>query len=169
MPRTSRVKAEALKDVEAVVFDFDGVFTDNHVVVFEDGGEAVVCSRADGPGLERLRSLGIPMAIMSAETNPVVSRRAEKLKLRVYQGLSDKVATLKKYAADEHLDLGRIAYVGNDINDAGCLEIVGMPVVVADAMLEVKPLARIVLKKKGGQGAVREFCDMIWESKKSAS
>ena len=168
MPRMSRANAQELRDVEAVIFDFDGVFTDNRVVVFEDGREAVVCNRGDGLGLERLRSLGIPMVIMSTETNPVVSRRAEKLRLPVYQGLSDKAATLKKFAADEGLDLSRIAYVGNDINDAGCLEIVGMPVVVADAMLEVKSLARIVLKKKGGQGAVREFCDMLWGSRKNA-
>ena len=168
MPRMSRANAQELRDVEAVIFDFDGVFTDNRVVVFEDGREAVVCNRGDGLGLERLRSLGIPMVIMSTEPNPVVSRRAEKLRLPVYQGLSDKATALKKFAADERIDLSRIAFVGNDINDAGCLEIVGMPVVVADAMLEVKSLARIVLKKKGGQGAVREFCDMLWVSKKSA-
>ena len=62
-----------------------------------------------------------------------------------------------------------MAFVGNDVNDQPCLEAVGLPVVVADAAEEIIPLAHIVLKQKGGYGAVREFCDMVWNAKKELS
>jgi 3-deoxy-D-manno-octulosonate 8-phosphate phosphatase KdsC-like HAD superfamily phosphatase len=61
------------------------------------------------------------------------------------------------------------AYVGNDVNDAGCLELVGLPVVPADAWPEVLPLARIVLTRRGGYGCVREFCDAVWQAKREAA
>ena len=154
---------EALvRSLQAVVFDFDGVFTDNRVWVFEDGREAVACDRADGIGLSRLRTLGLKMTILSTETNPVVSRRAEKLKIPCLQGVADKVAALKIYAAENRLDLKRVAFVGNDVNDLDGLRLVGLAVAPEDAYPEVKARARWILKRKGGMGAVREFCDQVW-------
>ena len=71
-----------LKKIKAIVFDFDGVFTNNRVIVSEDGKESVICNRSDGIGLEMLRSLGIPMTIISTEKNPVVAQRATKLEFQ---------------------------------------------------------------------------------------
>jgi len=147
----------------AIVFDFDGVFTDNRVLVTDDGHEAVVCHRSDGLGLERVRSLGVPLIVLSTETNPVVQRRCEKLGLPCRSGLPDKAAALAEWLREEGLDARDVVYVGNDINDRGCLEMVGGPVVVADALDEVRPLARLVLSRKGGEGAVREICDLVYE------
>lgn len=152
-----------LNEIEAVVFDFDGVFTDNRVFVFEDGKEAVVCNRSDGLGISRLRRMGIEMLILSTETNPVVTKRAQKLKLPVMQSVDDKLSAITAWSKENGIPMKHIAYLGNDINDRYCLENVGMAVVVSDAMPEVKPLAQIILKKAGGNGAVREFCDMIWQ------
>ena len=152
-----------LKKIEAVVFDFDGVFTDNRVLVFDDGLEAVICNRSDGFGISRLRRLGIDMLILSTETNPVVTKRAQKLKLPVIQSVDDKLSTITAWSKENSIQMKHIAYLGNDINDKDCLECVGMPVVVADAMPEVKPLAQVILQKTGGNGAVREFCDMLWQ------
>ena len=165
MDRTIRLKTD-LKKIEAVVFDFDGVFTDNRVFVFQDGYEAVVCNRADGFGINRLRHLGIEMLILSTEINPVVTQRAHKLNLPVIQSVEDKLVVLLEWAKRKKIRMEHIAFLGNDINDQTCLEKVGMPVVVADAMPEVKPFARIILKKDGGKGAVREFCDRLWQAKK---
>ena len=155
-----------LKDIKAVVFDFDGVFTDNRVLISEDGVEHVICTRADGLGLERLKRLKIPMAIISSETNLVVAKRAKKLGLPAYHGLSDKTVALKSFVEELTIDLKQVAYLGNDINDEDCLKMVGVPVIVADSVSEIRPLAKIILSKNGGDGAVRELCDMIWDSQK---
>ena len=164
MDLTNSLKKDLMK-IEAVVFDFDGVFTDNRVIVFQDGNEAVVCNRSDGLGISRLRNLGIEMLILSTETNPVVTQRAYKLNLPVIQSVEDKLLVLVEWAKQKKILMDHIAFLGNDINDQICLERVGMPVLVADAMPEVKPLAKVILKKDGGKGAVREFCDMLWQAK----
>ena len=79
------------KNIKAIVFDFDGVFTDNRVIVSENGKESVICNRADGLGLEMLRILDIPMTIISTEKNLVVSSRAKKLKIPVVHGVKNKI------------------------------------------------------------------------------
>lgn len=147
--------------VEMVVFDFDGVFTDNRVLVMQDGTEGVLCSRADGFGLDRLRKLGIKMFVLSREKNPVVSARCKKLKLPCIQGCDRKADTLIKEAKKFDIPLQHVAYLGNDINDLECLEIVGLPACVADAYPEVIAVSKFITVKKGGKGAVREFCDYI--------
>ena len=72
---------ERARDIELVVFDFVGVFTDNRVLVLEDGREAVFCNRSDGRGLERARAAGVKMLVLSKEQNPDVGARCRKLKL----------------------------------------------------------------------------------------
>jgi 3-deoxy-D-manno-octulosonate 8-phosphate phosphatase (KDO 8-P phosphatase) len=153
----------ALRQVQLVAFDFDGVMTDNRVYVNERGEESVACSRFDGLGLSRLRALAIPTCIVSTEVNPVVARRAEKLKTDVTQGVEDKVAAVAAYAARHGATLARTVFVGNDINDLPVLRAVGIPIVVADAHPSVRGAAAYVTERAGGQGAVREICDMIAE------
>lgn len=159
MPVAIRGKCQRLR---GVVFDFDGVFTDNRVLVLEDGREGVLCSRSDGFGLARLRELGLAMTILSTEKNPVVAQRAKKLQIACIHGVDDKEARLKQFARDQDIPLPELAYLGNDINDAGCLKAVGLAVVVADAFPEIRPLADWILTRKGGDAAVREFCDAVW-------
>ena len=154
-----------LRAVGLVVFDFDGVFTDNRVWVNEDGDESVACWRGDGIGLRRLDEVGVQYLIVSTEPNPVVARRAEKLRARCIHDVADKLAVLREEAAARVSGLDAVAYVGNDVNDASCLEAVGLPVVPADAWPEVVPLARWVLDRPGGHGCVRELCDAIWQSR----
>ena len=154
-----------LRAVGLVVFDFDGVFTDNHVCVSETGEESVACWRGDGIGLRRLEEVGVPYVIVSTEPNPVVARRAEKLRARCVHDVADKLAVLRDEADRARVELDAVAYVGNDVNDATCLEAVGLPVVPADAWPEVVPLARWVLRRAGGHGCVRELCDAVWRSR----
>ncbi len=152
------------KNIKAIVFDFDGVFTDNRVIVSEDGKESVICNRSDGIGLEMLRSLGIPMTIISTEKNTVVSQRANKLNIPVVHGVENKVEELEKFAKSINVEYKNIAFVGNDINDAECMKKVGFPIAVADAVDDIKIISSLVLEKKGGDGAVREFCEPIYQS-----
>ncbi|MGL4339631.1 MAG: cytidylyltransferase domain-containing protein [Rhodoglobus sp.] len=148
-------------DVDAVVTDFDGVHTDDRVHVGADGSEFVTASRSDGMGVDLLRRAGMPILIISTETNPVVSARARKLQVEVQQAVTDKAAVLTSWASENNLDLGRIAFVGNDVNDLGCLALVGWPVAVADAHPAVLAASRVILSRRGGRGALRELADRI--------
>ena len=159
--------ARLRRDIRLVAFDFDGVFTDNAVYVFEDGREAVRCSRADGIGLSRLKQAGIVTVIISTETNAVVSARARKLGVRCVQGCEDKRAALDTLLAEHGLTLAEAAFVGNDVNDLPCLTAVALPMVVADAHPAVVSVARYQTQARGGYGAVREVCD--WLAQAAAS
>jgi YrbI family 3-deoxy-D-manno-octulosonate 8-phosphate phosphatase len=156
-----------LERVRFAVFDFDGVFTDNRVWVNERGEEALAFSRSDGLGLRRLDEVGVPYLIVSLEVNPVVGARAQKLQAACMQGADDKLSVLREQAERRGVALEQTAYVGNDVNDAECLRAVGLPVVPADAWPEVKPLARWVLERPGGNGCVREFCDAVWQAQRA--
>ena len=153
--------ADLIRTVRLVAFDFDGVFTDNSVYVSQDGTESVRCHRGDGIGLRKLEQLGIDTIIISTEVNPVVSVRSEKLKIRCVQGIDDKAQALQDIANDMSLELGQIAFVGNDVNDLSGLKIVGLPIVVQDAHADVIPHAKYRTETPGGYGAVREVCDMF--------
>jgi len=150
--------------IRLVVFDFDGVFTDNTVMTDSAGNEAVRSWRGDGLGLQALRSLSIATWVLSTETNVVVARRCEKLGIPFRQSLADKHEALLEVAAAEGVGLDEVAFVGNDINDAACLRAVGVPIVVFDAHVDVLPLARYRTRSGGGFGAVREVCDWIGAS-----
>ena len=152
---------ERIRAIRLVAFDFDGVFTDNMVYVFEDGSEAVWCFRGDGIGLRKLERMGIEIVIISTETNPVVSARSGKLGVRCVQSCEDKRAALEAIVQEMGLSLAQVAFVGNDINDLPCLTCVGLPIVVRDAHPDVIPHARYQTKARGGHGAVREICDLI--------
>jgi YrbI family 3-deoxy-D-manno-octulosonate 8-phosphate phosphatase len=152
---------QRIRAIRLVVFDFDGVFTDNTVYVFEDGAEAVRCFRSDGIGLRKLERLGIAAVIISTETNPVVSARSRKLGIRCVQGCEDKRTALENIVQEMGLSLTQVAFIGNDINDRSCLACVGLPIVVQDAHPEVISLARYQTRTRGGHGAVREVCDLF--------
>lgn len=147
--------------LQAVVFDFDGVFTDNTVVVDQNGVESVRCWRSDGLGLARLHELGLKTLIISTEVNPVVSVRAKKLKTDCIQGVEDKAAAIAEWSASTGIPLSSIAFVGNDINDIPVLKEVGLPIAVEDAYEEIFPFIKYRTSKPGGYGAVREVCDLI--------
>jgi YrbI family 3-deoxy-D-manno-octulosonate 8-phosphate phosphatase len=145
---------------DALVFDFDGVFTDNGVYVDEAGRESIRCDRSDGMGVARIRDR-LPILILSTESNPVVRARADKLQVPCIQGSGDKLADLRAWLDRESLRLDRCVYVGNDLNDVGCLEACGWGVAVADAYPEAAEAADAHTERPGGHGAVREVCDTI--------
>ena len=155
------VDAPERLDVDAVVTDFDGVHTDDSALVDSEGRELVRVSRSDGMGVALLRRAGVPLLILSTETNPVVRARAEKLRVPVRHGVEDKASALTAWAADAGLRLDRVAYLGNDVNDLPAMSLVGWPVATADAHPAVRAAARVVLQRRGGHGAVRELADRV--------
>ncbi len=144
-----------------VVFDFDGVMTDNRVWVNQEGVESVAADRGDGMGVDMLLAAGFKAVIISTEPNPVVGARAKKLNLPYFHGVGDKAATLRAYLAQEDISPDESIYIGNDVNDLPCFPIVACALVVADAHVSVRHQADKILANPGGHGAVREVCDLI--------
>jgi 3-deoxy-D-manno-octulosonate 8-phosphate phosphatase (KDO 8-P phosphatase) len=156
---------ETLAAVQLVVFDFDGVFTDNTVYTDQHGIETVRCWRSDGLGLARLRAIGVQAYILSTEENPVVLARAKKLKIPCMQGVADKAAAIMDVCHAKGISLERTVFLGNDINDIPAFKLVGLAVAVADAYPEVHPHVAYRTERRGGYGAVREVCDLIFHAR----
>ena len=148
-------------DIDLIVFDFDGVMTDNTVYVFDDGREAVRCNRADGLGCDLLRAAGVAMMILSTETNTVVAARARKLKVEAVHGSTDKETALAGIITERGLDAPRVMFVGNDLNDLSAMRLVGWPVAPADAHPSIRAKARLVTQACGGAGVVRELANFF--------
>lgn len=152
-----------ISDVSAIVFDFDGVLTNNKVYVSETGEETVRCDRADGYTFELLKKLGLKIFILSSEKNPVVKMRAKKLNIDLIYGSKNKKNDLKKLCKKNSLDLKRLVYVGNDINDLEAMKASGFSFAVADSVKEVKKVADFVLESKGGDMVAREIFNNFLE------
>jgi YrbI family 3-deoxy-D-manno-octulosonate 8-phosphate phosphatase len=149
--------------VEALILDFDGVFTNNKVIVLQDGREGVLCNRSDGWGIAQIKKQGIDVLILSTETNPVVQARADKLGIPCIHGVEDKGSILLDWIKEHKIDPDQIVYVGNDVNDLSCMALVGCAAAVADAHPQVLAVADLILENNGGEGAIREVCDLILE------
>ena len=158
-------------DVHTIIFDFDGVFTDNKVWVNQDGEEWVRCDRADGLAIDLLRSAssrGLVEAdvfILSTETNSVVEKRAAKLRLTCHHGVHDKLAFVQErldtrfpHSADPYAG---VVFLGNDLNDLPLLRRAGWAVVPVDAHPLVKVTADVVLSERGGDSFVRGFVERM--------
>ncbi|MDB9716715.1 HAD hydrolase family protein [Methylophilaceae bacterium] len=151
----------SINDIDAIVLDFDGVLTNNMVHLDQDGREWVSCSRADGLAFDVLRKLKKLSYIISTEKNPVVSERGKKLKIPVFQGVENKVNSLIALAKENCLDIDRILYVGNDLNDYQAMQMCGYSLCPADSHSKIKKISSTTLKTKGGNGVVREIVEEI--------
>jgi len=162
---TVKFMLDLLKDIEMVFFDFDGVFTDNRVLVSSDGKESVFCHRSDGIGLSRIKEVGVASMVISSESDTVVTKRCTKLKIKCIQACENKLQVMTRIITERNLNPKQIAFVGNDLNDLECMMYVGIPIAVADAYPQIKTSAKLVTACKGGYGAVREICDWILDVK----
>lgn len=162
-----RAKRPMPKNIKLLVLDFDGVVTDNRVWVSETGQEMIAANRGDSLIMGKLKQSGTDVIILSSEVNPVVAARARKMKVEAIHGvgLDDKRVVLENLLKERQIDPADVAYIGNDINDLACFELVGWSVAVADAQPEVLRAADFVTVKAGGHGAVREICDLFLSTK----
>lgn len=161
----------SLSVIHTVVFDFDGVFTDNKVWINQDGRESVCCDRRDGLAFDLVRAfrrkgqLTAEFFILSKETNPVVLKRANKLKLDCHHGVGNKLDFMTKYLClrfPDHADpFAGVVYLGNDLNDLPLMRRVGYAVAPKDAHPLVCDTAHMVLEQRGGEGFVRAFIEYL--------
>jgi len=163
-----RKKVEA---VSVLIMDVDGVMTDGKIIIDDLGNETKHFNARDGHGIKLLMRAGIEVFFLTGRESKVVEHRAHELGVRdVYQGSKNKGESLDRILNEKGLLSGSMAYMGDDIVDIPVFRKVGLSVAVADAGPEVLQIADYVTEKKGGDGAVREVCEMIlkiqgrWES-----
>jgi 3-deoxy-D-manno-octulosonate 8-phosphate phosphatase (KDO 8-P phosphatase) len=151
--------------VRLVVTDVDGVLTDGGVYYSERGEELKRFNVRDGMGVELLRARGIRTAFLSRETSGSVSARARKLRLEhVWLGVADKRAHLDALLRETGLTTAELAYIGDDVNDLGIIEVIGRDGLTAapsDAAPAIARAVHLLLPGRGGHGAFREFADWI--------
>jgi len=148
---------------ELIILDFDGVLTDNHVYLSENGIESVKCSRADGLGFDALRRINKKCIILSTENNKVVTRRAEKIGVEAFQGVKSKTDFIESYTQDMGIKSENIIFVGNDLNDFHAMSICGLAICPSDAHEKIKAISDIVLSKAGGEGIIREILEDFFD------
>ena len=154
-----------MKNIKLIVYDFDGVMTDNKVYIYQDGSEMVQVNRGDGLGVSEIKKLGMKQIILSTEKNPVVSARAKKLKIDCLQGVDNKKNVLIDYCSQNKIQIENVAFVGNDINDKEAMEIVGTRFSPSDAHENIKNISDHVFETKGGEGVIRELLDLLIKQK----
>jgi len=154
---------EKVKNIKMVLTDNDGVLTDTGVYYSENGEELKRFSIRDGMGVERLRNLlSIETGIITGEFSGSVKKRAEKLKItELYLGAKEKDILLGEILRKNNLKAENIAYIGDDVNDIGIMKLVGLTASPGDAMIEVKSIVDYVCEHNGGNGAFREFAELI--------
>jgi D-sedoheptulose 7-phosphate isomerase len=151
----------SVRDLDLIVYDFDGVMTDNRVYVSQGGEEAVSCNRSDGLAVGMLRQAGVPQLIISTEVSEVVAARAKKLGLDVIQACEDKAQALAQFCTTHGYDVKRVLYVGNDVNDLAAMRLSGYPVSPADGHASIRSIAKLVVGAEGGAGVIRELADKL--------
>jgi 3-deoxy-D-manno-octulosonate 8-phosphate phosphatase (KDO 8-P phosphatase) len=153
---------ERLQQVKLLALDVDGVLTDGGLYYTEHGEELKKFNVKDGQGLQLLRQAGVEVALISSGASPATLHRARRLGLpHVFIAVESKLVTLRALCQELGIDLSQVAYVGDDVNDLPTMQAVGCPLTVADAMPPNRACAVYVTHAAGGQGAVREICELM--------
>ncbi len=170
MPLPADQLSTALRKLQAIAFDVDGVLTDGMLTWSPLGKEYKTFSFTDIMGISLLRRLGIKMALVSGERSAHVDRYAEKMHIQhVIKGTRDKAGALRNFAGKQNLSLARTCYFGDDINDLFAMELAGLCACPANAAQEVLDYVEprgFVSQRNGGHGAVRELTDAILAARK---
>lgn len=149
------------KNIECIFYDFDGVMTDNRVLINVEGNECVFVNRSDGLAVSRIKNMGILQVIVSTETNPVVTARAKKLDIPVIHGVEDKGKIVEHYCVEHGVNPQKSVFIGNDLNDIPAFNVVGFKGAPADAEKEILEIVDWISDCKGGYGVVRDFYRFI--------
>jgi N-acylneuraminate cytidylyltransferase len=148
--------------VRLLCVDVDGVLTDAGMYYGPDGEVLKKFNTRDGMGLARVREAGVAVAIVSSEDSAIVHARAAKLRIDdVFCNATDKRRVIDELSGKHGLELEQVAFVGDDLNDLSAMECVGLACAVADAAEQVQAVAHFVTRRRGGDGAVREVCELL--------
>ncbi len=156
---------ERAASIRLLALDVDGVLTDGRLYLAEDGNEFKAFHVRDGFGIERLQDSGVRIALVTGRQSQLVARRADELGItEVRQGCSDKAAALQDLCEGMGIAPAFAAHMGDDLPDLPAMQLAGFGIAVADAHPEVIAAANWVTRWRGGQGAVREACELILQA-----
>lgn len=156
------------KAIKLAIFDVDGVLTDGRLYFLTDGSEFKTFNTLDGQGIKMLINSGVRTAIISGRSTPVVEKRANNLGIQhLYQGREDKLVVLDELLGELGLNYAQVAYLGDDLPDLPVIRRVGLGMAVANAAGFVRQHAHGVTEARGGEGAAREFCELIMRAQGS--
>jgi YrbI family 3-deoxy-D-manno-octulosonate 8-phosphate phosphatase len=156
---------ERARKIKLVAMDVDGVLTDAGMYYTERGDELKKFNTRDGMGVALVRQAGLKTAILTRESTEMVKRRGAKMRIdHVFIGVTDKLTLMKGLLTELGLTLDEVAYIGDDVNDYELLAHVGLAAAVKDASRLPKSVAHLITEAKGGEGAVRELCEIILEA-----
>ena len=148
--------------IKLLVLDVDGVMTDGRIFIDARGEEIKCFNVRDGFGLRLLMTAGIEVVIITGRESNSVTYRAKELRIReVYQGVDDKGALFAELMRRKKLKKEQVCCIGDDLPDLPLFHGAGVPIAVADAAAEIRNAASYVTKNRGGNGAIREVCEMI--------
>ena len=131
--------------IKAIFSDFDGVFTDNNVLIDENGCELVRCCRSDGIGINNLKKVNIYFCIVSSETVPLAKFRAKKLNISCFTSVKNKFDLITSIQKQMNFTKSECAFIGNDVNDLEAFNAVGLRIAVRDSYREILEAAGMVL------------------------
>ncbi len=155
--------------IRLAIFDVDGVLTDGRLYLLPDGQEMKVFHASDGLGLKRLLAAGIEVALISGRDSAVVAERAAALGIKhVYQGHEDKLPVFEELLVATGTTSAQTAYAGDDLPDLPVIRAAGLGIAVANAPDEVQAAANLVTQRRGGEGAVREICELLLAAHRAA-
>jgi 3-deoxy-D-manno-octulosonate 8-phosphate phosphatase (KDO 8-P phosphatase) len=159
---TNGMHQQRWNNIRAIAFDVDGVLTDGGIWWGANGEEFRRFSFSDIMGISLAHRSGFVTALISGETSPLIHRYAARMSIKdVFMGCRDKASTLRDFALRNHLDLGEISFMGDDVNDLSAMEIAGLSAAPSNAHATVRKKASFVTKSAGGDGAVRELIDAL--------
>lgn len=164
MSALTQEQQNKIKRLKLLVLDVDGVLTDGRLF-FDDNGKEYKCFHArDGHGIKLLRQTGVEIAVISGRKSNSVALRMQSLGIeRVYQGHENKRAAFSEILQHLQLTPDQAAHVGDDVLDLPIMRQAGFAIAVQDANFAVKQYADWITQTPGGQGAVREVCDLIMQ------
>lgn len=151
-------------DIKLLVMDVDGTLTDGKIYMSASGELMKAFNIKDGYAIARLKEYGIEPAIITGRESDIVKQRCAELKItELHQGVEKKLFKLRDICAKKGLTLSQVAFIGDDVNDLPCIQQCGVTACPADAVNKVKKSVNVVTEAKGGEGAVREFCEYLVE------
>lgn len=151
-----------MNKVKLFVMDVDGVLTDSSIYIGQKGEIMKRFNVKDGVGIKLLHENKIKTAIITSRKSDIVKNRSKELNINyVFQGVKNKFRALKNLSNKLKIPFSNIAYIGDDLHDLQILKEVGLPICPNDAVKEVKKASKIITKKDGGNGCVREICEFI--------
>lgn len=161
MELTPKIAAR-IKRIKLLILDVDGVLTDGSIIYNNDSVETKVFNVRDGLGIRLLMRAGINVCIATGRSSNALYRRCEDLGItHIFDALNDKTSVLEKVLDKFDVSIEEIAFIGDDLPDIPLMQLIGLPIAVADADQEVKKIANAITKSRGGAGAAREVCEAI--------